>query len=564
VNFNPAGDLMNTERVLEDIKSRIDIVDFISDYVHLKKAGQNWKGLCPFHTEKTPSFMVNPSKQIFHCFGCGIGGDVISFLIKYEKLSFHDAKILLAKRAGVTLPVGKVNKQLLEKNEQIGQAYDAALHYFRDQLKRAAEAMDYLVKRGLDKSSIELFQIGYAPLGWGNLLKHLRNKGFSDSIIKEGGLAVSGSKGLYDMFRDRIIFPILSSSGRVIAFGGRALNDAMPKYINSPETLIFRKSDTVFGLYHAKNEIRSRDSAVLVEGYLDVIICHQFGFKNVVAPLGTALTSGQLRKLRTLTNSILLVFDGDTAGKAAAHRALHLVCQNDFKAQVLLLPGGEDPDSYLGKHGAQSFAGEIEKSLSVIDFLFHASDGDLSSTARRALNIIAECGDELVAEEMLLDVIRRTHFSETAVRREFNKLQGKPSRKQGQQKRVEIPRTNYEEFLLLSTLIAYPEKSDHIFSRIDMNDLRDETVVSLFKKIASLKDKQNIRSILDKADDHEKMVFSRLSVNPEFDHEYVDKNIEDCIGRIKKRKLDEKMKVAEKSGDAELSNALLLEKRKYI
>lgn len=555
---------MKTDRLLEDIKSEIDIVDFISGYVQLKKAGQNWKGLCPFHSEKTPSFTVSQSKQIFHCFGCGVGGDIISFLLKYENLSFKEAVNLLAKKAGIPLTMGKADKNALQKNEQIRNALADAMNYFAKMLSVSMSAREYFKNRGINRESYELFKLGYAPSGWDNLLKHLRNSGYSDSIIKEAGLAVSGNKGLYDMFRERMIFPIMSINGNVTAFGGRALDDSTPKYINSPETVIFKKSYTLFGIYTAKEEIRKKDYVIIVEGYMDVIICCQYGFKNVVAPLGTSLATSHFQKLRSLTNKVVLVFDGDAAGVAAAKRALLVICQNDFRSKVLLLQDNEDPDSYLRKYGSSSFRILIEKANSIIDFLFSVSYGEKINTIREALTLIASIKDLLAADEMLIELSDKTRINEGTIRQEFRNIKNKTVPEKAKSYGAGLLTKNSEEYLLLSTLIAFPEKSDYLLSRIDINDIKDKTVVSLFKRIASIEDKKNLMTILDKADEQERIMFTKLSVDPGFDLEYVDRNIEDCLRRIEKKKLDKMIRHAEGSGDLKLINTLLLEKKRFI
>lgn len=555
---------MKADRLLEDIKSKIDIVDFISGHIQLKKTGQNWKGLCPFHSEKTPSFTVNQSKQIFHCFGCGVGGDVISFVSKYENLSFNEAVNLLAKKAGIPLTMGRIDKNALQKNEQIRNALAEAVNYFTERLRKSVPAGEYIKNRGIKKEYCELFKIGYAPSGWHNLLKHLRDSGYSDAIIKDAGLAVSGNKGPYDMFRERIIFPITSINGNVVAFGGRSLDNSTPKYINSPETVIFKKSDTLFGLYTAKEEIIRKDRVIIVEGYMDVIICYQYGFKNVVAPLGTALTSGHLHKLRTLTNKAVLVFDGDAAGVAAARRSLSVICQNAFKAKVLLLPDNEDPDSFLRKHGDPAFGELMENARSMIDFILSVSRGEQTDVVREALTMIAGVKDVLAEGEMIKELSDKTRIPEIEIRQEYKNIKNKTVLQKSGSANKGLSGRNNEEYLLLSAVIAFPEKSGYVLSMIDPGDIKDKTVASLLNRIADMGDRKDLSVILDKADDQEKIMFTKLSVDPGFDLEHVDRNIEDCLRRIEKKKLDERLRLAEGSGDLKLIHTLLLEKKKFI
>ena len=538
-------------------------MDFISSYVQLKKSGQNWKGVCPFHAEKTPSFMVSRAKQIFHCFGCGAGGDVISFVMRHENLAFHEALELLGKKAGVAMPAGGADKRSIQKYEKIRELLLEASNYYTEKLKESKPAMAYLARRGITGESVALFRLGYAPEGWHNLIGHLRRIGCADTVIKDAGLAVQGNKGYYDMFRNRIIFPIMSMSGGVIAFGGRAMDDSSPKYINSPETAVFKKSDTLFGLCHAKEAVRKENIVIIVEGYMDVIVCHQYGFQNAVAPLGTALTPAHIQKLRTMAGSAVLVFDGDAAGRAAAKRALSLICQSNYSAKVLVLPDKEDPDSYLRRHGSGPFRELLETAKTPVDFLFEVASGSKVDTVRETLALISGITDVLAADAMLVELSQKGGIHETAIRAEFAKIRNSAAHGGSPAGDVQLPAAYNEEYLLLSAVIAFPEKMDSVLSRIDLNDLRDKSVVSLFKKLASLRKTAEAGRVLDVADAEEAKILTRLSVAPGFDPEQVDQNIEDCLRRMEKRKLDEKLRSAQTSGDLKLINSLLLEKKRF-
>ena len=538
-------------------------MDFISSYVQLKKSGQNWKGVCPFHAEKTPSFMVSRAKQIFHCFGCGAGGDVISFVMRHENLAFNEALELLGKKAGVAMPAGGTDKRSIQKYEKIRELLLEASNYYTEKLKESKPAMAYLARRGITGESVALFRLGYAPEGWHNLIGHLRRIGCADTVIKDAGLAVQGNKGYYDMFRHRIIFPIMSMSGGVIAFGGRAMDDSSPKYINSPETAVFKKSDTLFGLCHAKEAVRKENSVIIVEGYMDVIVCHQYGFQNAVAPLGTALTPAHIQKLRTMAGSAVLVFDGDAAGRAAAKRALSLICQSNYSAKVLVLPDKEDPDSYLRRHGSGPFRELLETAKTPVDFLFEVASGSKVDTVRETLALISGITDVLAADAMLVELSQKGGIHETAIRAEFAKIRNSAAHGGSPAGDVQLPAAYNEEYLLLSAVIAFPEKMDSVLSRIDLNDLRDKSVVSLFKKLASLRKTAEAGRVLDVADAEEAKILTRLSVAPGFDPEQVDQNIEDCLRRMEKRKLDEKLRSAQTSGDLKLINSLLLEKKRF-
>jgi DNA primase len=555
---------MKTDRVLEEIKSKIDIVDLISDYVQLKKSGQNWKGLCPFHSEKTPSFMVNPSKQIFHCFGCGAGGDVISFVSKYENLSFGESLRLLAKKAGVSLSEKWGTSGTRQREEKIRTALSEAVVFYMKKREESTVAKAYVKSRGITEESAALFKLGYAPAGWSNLLRHMRNLGYSDQTLRDAGLAVQGEKGLYDMFRQRLLFPISSVSGTVIAFGGRALDDAKPKYINSPETPVFKKSETLFGLSLAKESIRRESRVVIVEGYMDTIICHQYGFRNAVAPLGTSLTSGHIQKLRTLANRTVLVFDGDAAGRAAAKRALSLACQNNYPARVLVLPEGEDPDSYLRTHGAAAFGALLDSARTMIDFLLGLAAGEKREAVREALALIAQVSDPLASEEMLIELADRTRMNESTIRAEFRKVRNRETADQRVPGPAAAGGNNKEYLLLLSSIIAFPEKTREVVSRLDIDDIRDETVAGVFKKLALQEDNPDLSLILREANDGERRLLTRLSVDPGFDRDYVDSNIEGCLREIEIRKIRQKLFLADKDGDLKRFVALRREMTKFI
>ncbi len=555
---------MNVERLLEEIKSKVDIVDFISDYAQLKKSGQNYKALCPFHSEKTPSFMVSPTKQIFHCFGCGVGGDVVSFLMKHDNISFNEAVRYISKKAGITLREYFFDKNLSEKREKIFHVNKEAMKFFIKNLNSSKTAMAYIKNRGVEETSLYSFSIGHAPDERDSLIKYLKKKGYSDSLMRDAGLAVSDEKGLRDVFRGRIIFPIFNYQNDVIAFGGRVRDDSLPKYLNSPETEVFKKSETLFALNFAKEEIRKKDYAIIVEGYLDAIICHQYGFKNTVAPLGTALTSRQLRRLKLLTEKAVIVFDNDEAGVSAARRSLEILSEFDFRAKVLLLPEGEDPDSFLRKKGSQPFNKMLTDAMSMIEFLLGISKGDKIDTVKEVLRTISGMTDLIIADELLSQLADRTRINESVLRSELKKVKKKIRHNSleglGMMKRSPFK----EEYLLISAIIAFPEKAESILSRIDIEDLRDATIKSLFKKISVLSDKLTIGSLINEVNDEEKVLITKLSLKPGFDLEHVDRNIDDCLRTLLQKRFEEKRRLAEESGDIALLNKLLEEKRNLL
>ena len=553
---------MKSERLLEEIKSKIDIVEFISDYVHLKKSGQNYKGLCPFHSEKTPSFMVSQAKQIFHCFGCGVGGDVVSFFMKHEHLTFPEAIRYMAKKAGIKITEFRVDKEISEKRERILQINEEAMKFFIKDLNNSSKALAYLKGRGINTESLEKFCLGHASDERDSLFRHMKKVGYSDSALKEAGLIVIDGNGYRDAFRRRIIFPILNLKGDVIAFGGRVMDDSLPKYINSPETEVFKKGETLFAINLAKDEIRKKDYAIIVEGYLDAIICHQYDFRNTVAPLGTALTSRHLQKLKLLTKKVVLVFDSDQAGIAAARRSLAILCENDFKAKVLLLPEGEDPDSFLRKNGSPPFKQLFSHAMSMTEFLMNTSKGDKIDTVKESLSNIALMKDMIIADELLGELADRSRIHESVLRSELEKIRKKSVLHGAEGLKTAKKVANREEYLLLSAVIAFPEKAGSVLSKLNLDDLSDKTIRSVFYKIKMLSGDLNMDSLLNMADEAERTLITEFSIKPGFDLEHVDRNIDDCLQTLQQKQFEDRKNLAEESGDVTLMDSLLKEKRR--
>jgi DNA primase len=362
------------QELIDQIRDANDIVDLITEYVPLKKRGKNYVGLCPFHTEKDPSFNVIPTKQIFYCFGCQEGGNVIHFLMKHEKLGFVEAVKLLAKRANIPLPKKTVDRQKAQALDKLYYANEVANEYFRKSFYReepGKKARQYLNKRGFDPEIIKQFSLGYAPDDWEGFIRFAKTKDMEMEVLSQAGLGVprSESSGFYDRFRNRIIFPIFNLSGKVVGFGGRVLDDKdEPKYLNSPETPIYQKGKILYGLNFSKDEIRKKGSAVLVEGYVDLLSLYQAGIKNVVASSGTAFTPDQARLLSRYAERIYLLFDADTAGQSATFRSVDLLFSEGVEVFVVSLPKGEDPDSFVKKLGAEELAKKIEQAQTFIDF----------------------------------------------------------------------------------------------------------------------------------------------------------------------------------------------------
>ena len=361
-----------TNDFVETVRGAGDIVRVISDYVPLKSAGSRFKGLCPFHQEKTPSFSVDPGAQLFYCFGCQTGGDLFKFVMLYEKVGFREAVELLARRFGVPLP--SVNARG-SGHERIHEAIRLAEGFFREQLMGSAgrACRDYVARRGIGSEVVDKLGMGHAPDSWDALRDHLAARRFKPEEMLSAGLVIArkDGSGHYDRFRDRLIFPIRDVSGRTIAFGGRALGDAEPKYLNSPETPAYTKGNHLYGLDQAKEPVRREGFVIVVEGYLDLAALLQAGFHNAVASLGTALTAGQAQLLARYANRILVSYDGDAAGGKATVRSLDLLLDRGFEVRVVDLPDKLDPDDFIRKESAEGFGRLVAGAPSYLDFLVH-------------------------------------------------------------------------------------------------------------------------------------------------------------------------------------------------
>jgi len=427
--------------VVDEIKDRLNIVEVIQSYVPLKKAGRNFKGLCPFHAEKTPSFVVFPDTGTWHCFGaCGTGGDVFSFIMKQENLDFGEALKILAQRAGVELqprsPQAAEAEKRLDLLRQINQAAATYFHHLLLNSDEAARARTYLEKRGLNQETIDRFQVGYSLDQWDGLLRYLTSKSYTAADVHEVGLIVEREdrSGYYDRFRGRIVFPIRDHRGRVLGFGARAMGDAMPKYINSPQTPLFDKSSVLFGLDQAKAGIRTTEEAVIVEGYMDVLMAHQHGINNLVAQMGTALTEAQLRLLKRHTQRFILALDSDVAGDQATLRGLDVARQVMDREvvpvptarglirfeerlaadiRIVSLPPGQDPDEVILESPSR-WARLIAQAKPVMDYYFDALTADLDlSTAKGKAEAVRALGPLIAA---IGDRVQRTHYLQQLAR----------------------------------------------------------------------------------------------------------------------------------------------------
>ena len=405
------------QRFIDDLKQQADIVVVIQDYVSLKKTGANYKGLCPFHGEKTPSFQVNRDKGFFHCFGCGVGGDVLKFLELHEKIGFADAVKLLAQRFGVALPEMEQSDEQhanAAERETLLKVHEAAAAWFRQQLasNAGARVRRQIENRGVSDATSAALGLGYAPTSRDALKSTLLQQGFSQAMLLRAGLIVQRDDGtVVDRFRSRLIIPICRDTGSVIAFGGRAVDpDQQPKYLNSPETPIYSKGRTLYGLNLSKNAIRQRKFAILVEGYFDFAQVYQAGFQGVVASCGTALTPQQAQQLRRFTSKVVLSFDPDAAGQGAAAKSCEMLVAEGFAVNVAVLPAGDDPDTFIRKRGSQGYAERLEHSTPYLEYLLDraAASHNLNSDEGR----VKFLGDMLPVAGRIPDAAMRDRFAD--------------------------------------------------------------------------------------------------------------------------------------------------------
>ena len=390
-----------SEEILEKIKSQNDIVDVISERVRLKKAGRNFTGLCPFHNEKTPSFSVSQEKQIYKCFGCGEAGNVISFVMKDKNLPFIEAVKYLAGRANIPLEFGKNEKNpVSRKKELLYKVNVEAAKFFFSNLMNNKDAKEYFLNRGIKEETIKRFGLGFANDSWNNLMYYLRRKGINDNILEGAGLiSVNKEKGTkYDRFRNRVMFPVFDYQGRVIGFGGRVLDDSKPKYLNSPETLVFQKGTNLYGLNFALKHNMKERYFIIVEGYMDLISLHQYGITNVVASLGTALTINQARLLKRYADKVVISYDADMAGQMATMRGLEILRTAGFDVRVLSIPQGKDPDEFVRSNGKEAFLKLINSAEPLIDYRIKKAEEGINFKSSESIILYSKRIMEIIAD----------------------------------------------------------------------------------------------------------------------------------------------------------------------
>lgn len=555
--------------IIEEIKSRCDIANVISSYINIKPSGTNYKGLCPFHGEKTPSFYINTSKQIYKCFGCGEGGDVINFVMRIENLDFMDAVKLLANRCGIEINthVDESTKERMEKSKKFQDIHvEAARFYFSNLIKSKNPGYEYLRKRGLDDKIIKKFGLGYSLDSWNSLMNYLISIGYKNEDLIECGLFgyKSETKKIYDKFRNRVMFPIFDYRGNVIGFGGRVLDDSLPKYLNSPDTLIFNKRQNLYGLNFARKEIKDR-SVILVEGYMDLISLYQYGIKNVVATLGTALTDGQGSLIKRYADTVIISYDSDEAGIKATLRAIEILNKLDINVKVLNLKECKDPDEFIRKYGVLEFEKEIQNSTHYIKYKIDnlkrnfniQKDEERVKFAKEASKIIKEIKSPVEVDYYTKYLSEQIDISVESIKKEvygkyYNGNQNKNNKNnkyiyKKEEKIIEKPKAIEKGKLLV--------EENLIKIMLDSKKHREIILLKISEEDFLEKDSKEIVNWLIKNKDLDKITIDKIkSLN--ISEEYIKglesisldnldlnniKNIDEIIKNIKKNSLNEKI-----------------------
>lgn len=492
------------EEIIDEIRQRTDLVTLVGEYIKLERRGKNMVGLCPFHSEKTPSFTVSPDKQLYHCFGCGASGNVFSLIMQMEKMTFPEAARFLARRAGVRIPEPE-KRATGEENfkEKIYRLNLTAARYYAYCLtksKAGKKALAYLRKRGINDSAIETFMLGYAPADWTAFFNFACNKGVSPELMVKAGLISPGKeKGYYDRFRDRLIFPIANINGKIAGFGGRTLAEgdkSGPKYLNSPETPVFEKGMMLYGLNLAKEEIRRLKSAVVMEGYTDMITAYQAGIKNVVASLGTALTAEQGRLLRHQAEMVITAYDSDAAGEAATWRGLAILQRNGCLVRVAEMPAGTDPDSYIREKGADSFKDLLDKARPLMEYRLAVlkEKYDLSSEKGRIdyteelMTFLNAAVNQVEQDHYLKKAAEVLNVEEEALRQELKRRRRTGSRRR-EQPGGEIKtspgrdKIDRAEKILLSLMLQSKEIAERGRNLLEPEYIKDERIREIVEAI---------------------------------------------------------------------------------
>ncbi len=556
-----------SDEIIEKVKNNNDIVDVISQYVALKRSGRNYFGLCPFHNEKSPSFSVSPDKQIFHCFGCGVGGNVFHFISKIENINFKESIELLAERANIKLPVldSSEDSQKLELKSKVYEINKIAAEFYHENLYKptSKQAQEYIKKRKLDNNTLKSFLIGYSG-NFDELYTLLKSKGFTEEQILASSLVNKSDNGKFiDRFRKRLMFPIQDVRGRIIAFGGRVLDDSKPKYINSPENIVYSKGRHLFGLNIAKKYDTKK--IIIVEGYMDAISLHQRGISNAVASLGTALTEAQGRLLRNTAEQVIIGYDADVAGQAATLRGLEILQNLGCDIRILQIEGAKDPDEFVVKYGPERFNLYVEKAISLVEYkvkmlkknLNLENTGDKIKFLNEIAKVLARVENNMEKEVYVDKISREYGISKEAIYAEINKLLyannksvqklERPRTKvilpEKQEEKQNLPeailrREKMVIYLLLNSQNhSYEKLKNHIF----VEDFKSEKNKKIIKKLYEEYEKgnSNINSVLEWFEEEETINYLSEIMADDFEITDEDKCIQDVVTTYEKEKLIE-------------------------
>jgi DNA primase len=570
-----------SEDILAQVRDATSIVDVISECVALKKSGKNFMGLCPFHADNKPSFTVSEEKQIFHCFGCGQGGNVFSFLMQYNNLSFPESVRFLAQKSGIVIPTRKMSrsqKKEFEERERLFKINKEAADYFRGMLCHPSSgkgAREYLNKRQMISEVTDDFMLGYAQQSWTGLTQFFSKRGVPLDEVEKAGLVVAKKGRHYDRFRDRIIFPIIDIHQRVIGCGGRSLDDSLPKYLNSPDTPVYHKGRTLYGLNVAKDACRQKGSAFVVEGYFDVLALHCHGIRNVVATLGTALTRQQVRVMKGYAREMILVFDSDEAGIKAAERSLSLFVEEKVEARILILPEGKDPDAYVFAVGADGFLKAAEKALSFMPYLIVSAIKKHGSSLEGKVRVIETLRDPLGS--LLDSVSRSVYIKELAERLDIDEsaiLEQVRVAATKDKKAVSLlkPRSGSKlEETLVAIMLQYPE----VMSNFNLEEIIEGFETVQLKKIGRVILGKSGSSrpvtgadLIARTDDvlTRNLLSSLLVEEVPRDRDSCEKIVRQYQVHLRKRQirlLSKKIKEAERTNNQDLLNKLLAEKQEW-
>lgn len=568
--------------IVEQIKNRADVMDVVSDVVQLKQRGRNYFGLCPFHDEKTPSFSVNPAKGIFHCFGCGKGGNAVTFVMEHENIDYIEALKRLAERYGIEIKWEAGGDDELQKGETalLYEIHEIARDYYRECLNAATgkKALNYLLERGFDKTVLQHFNVGFAPDDWNGLIGRIDPKKFSFTVIDKSGLFIKKDGRFLDRFRNRIMFPICNIAGRVVAFGGRTLDpQETAKYMNSPETPIYFKSGTLYGLEHSKTAIQQEDEAIIVEGYTDFLRFYSSGIKNVVAGSGTALNHHHARALKRFATNAALCYDGDEAGQKATERAGFVLLKEGFDVRALLLPEEDDPDSFLQKKGLEAFEKLHRDSPPFINYYININKQELTTPAAKSrfveslIREISEVAHPVTRDFIVKELAEALHLKEERIQAQIRNIYRrrksgddtkKPEKDTGVQISTAMEKAEYELLKLLLT--GLDEPVEFILNNIPLSAYKHPSFAVIAQTLYEIL--QNNRDLAP-ADLYDRewdattaLYLSRLIVDSESALEYLEKEeiiklIVDCMTVLMTDQLEQsirdirgKIKDAEKSG----------------